>query len=278
MEKVLAVLARGYGPVKLLFGLGLLFNGTAFAHLILFTHAFNISGTPLLRSALLKIAAAGKLRALSGRQPGGAMASLSSALQPQPLLEVLSGVHYGVVACIAAVVSPVAGAAGVGLSVGQILDRHVQPLVRRYWMTNRRLLSMAEGRRVWADAAVSYSASAVSVLVALSSIKYINVLSGSLLGAQWVVDQALLYLEQLLSALAARSSSPLVHRAASSCCQHSHPLLGGSLTIGIAAASFFSQLNAAPQPTSMPFKVLFCLPLFTEKVLSAFKWIFLARK
>eukprot|EP00961_Rhodomonas_salina_P271624 3670117-Rhodomonas_salina.2 len=42
--------ARGYGPVKLLFGLGLLFNGTAFAHLILFTHAFNISGySPILR-------------------------------------------------------------------------------------------------------------------------------------------------------------------------------------------------------------------------------------
>eukprot|EP00960_Hanusia_phi_P026730 746424-Hanusia_phi.AAC.8 len=88
--------------------------------------------------------------------------------------EAFRGLHYGLVSCLASVVSPLAGlryplpgagginfmtgAAGVGLSLGKSIDRHVQPFLRRYVMTDKRLKALTSARmRLWVDTLTTHA-------------------------------------------------------------------------------------------------------------------------
>ena len=55
VEAAARAIGQSHDPLKLLFGLALLLYGRSFPHLILFTHAFKISGWPMLLSASQKM-------------------------------------------------------------------------------------------------------------------------------------------------------------------------------------------------------------------------------
>ena len=46
IESLLRTVSQSQDPLKLLFGLGLLFYGRSLPHLILFTHAFKVAPVP----------------------------------------------------------------------------------------------------------------------------------------------------------------------------------------------------------------------------------------
>jgi hypothetical protein len=111
-----------------------------------------------------------------------ALRAVTAALHPEQILEALRGVHYGLVSCLASVVSPVAGAAGVGLSLGKSIDVHVQPLLAKYVTTQARMSQLAPRARLWAEQSGAHASQALAMLAALSTMGIVNLLSGCLLG------------------------------------------------------------------------------------------------
>jgi len=199
--------------------------------------------------------------------------ALAATLQPEEVMELIAGLHYGLVTCIAAVVSPAVGAAGVGLSVGQSVDRHVQPLIRRYVATDKRLLTLKSPHlRHWLNSLANHASEMAGVVAALSFLNF-RLLSGCLLGAQLVVDVSMQGLQQHLRRLARRSDHTLLHRAA----RNFDPAraASGAWTYLTALAGLASQLRYT-RGLSVLGRTLLCVPLLLETVLQSAKWTLLA--
>lgn len=277
IESLVGTIVQSQDALKLVFGLGLLFYGRSLPHLILFTHAFKVSGWPMVLSASHKMAAAYEAytRGVNKRHISAAGA-LAAMVHPEQMLEALRGVHYGLVSCLASVVSPVAGAAGVGLSLGKSLDRHLQPLLTKYIATQGRMRQLTPRARLWAEKAVGHAAEMLAMIAAISTMGMVNLLSGCLLGAQLVVDVAMVYAQQQLKRFALRSDHALLHKVAANF-NPKHAAAGG-VTYLVALMGLASQLRRGAGPLSFPVKVVFCAPVLVEKVLSTFKLALIARR
>ena len=255
VEAAARAIGQSHDPLKLLFGLALLLYGRSFPHLILFTHAFKISGWPMLLSASQKMGVGyASITKGANKAHMSAVQAFAAALHPELMLEALRGVHYGLVSCLASVVSPVAGAAGVGLSLGQSVDRHVQPLLTKYVATDARLAQLAPRPRLWAEKAVDHAPELLSMVAALSSMGIVNLLSGCLLGAQLVVDVGLVYAQHQLRRFALRSDHALLHKVAANF-NPKHAAAGG-VSYVVALMGLASQLRRGAGPLSFPIKVV----------------------
>jgi len=205
-----------------------------------------------------------------------AFKALTAALHPEHMLEGLRGLHYGLVSCLASVVSPVAGAAGVGLSLGKSVDAHVQPLLSNYVATPSRMEKLPPRARLWAEKALQHGAEGLGMIAAISTMGIVNLLSGCLLGAQLLVDVAMVYAQQQLKRFALRSDHALLHKVAANF-NPKHAAAGG-VTYAVALLGLASQLRRGAGPLSFPIKMMFCMPVLVEKILSGFKVALIARR
>jgi hypothetical protein len=279
VESVARAMLPAVTPLKLMFGAALLFHARAFAHLILFTHAFNISGGPGLKQVAVKIKGR-YLKILNhvDRSSVSFLRVILVVLHPDQVVAAIGAVHYGLMTCLASVVSPLAGAAGVGLSLGRSVDRHVQPVLRRYVASPERLAELPSCRlRAWANLATVHMAELAGVFTAVNAIGLVNLASGCLLGATLVVDVVLLHVEKQLKRFSARSNHVLLQKVAS----NFDPKLvasSGGFTYAIALLGFLTQIRNSKCGMSFLSKTVLCGPVAAEAMLAGLKWTLLARR
>mmetsp|Transcript_33744 Transcript_33744/g.79047 ORF Transcript_33744/g.79047 Transcript_33744/m.79047 type:complete len:296 (+) Transcript_33744:1-888(+) len=270
IETYARLLGVARDPVKLAFGVGLLLYGRDFAHVILFAQAFKVTGLALVAGGAATIAA--DYKAFVSRVDKRAVSPLhaiKASLDPRAVRAILSGAYAGAVACIAAVVSPVAGATGVGLSIGATLEPHVQPFI------TGQLAKRGLARGKWADFGVSSAPHLLSVLGALLAKNYINTLSGSLIGSQMLTQVTTKYIHMLLRGLAGKFPHSAMLQKAAKGFSPRHPAVG-FVSVGVAVAAFTGQQRQATKLT-FPMKLVLGVPVLVEKAMRALKWALLGR-
>mmetsp|Transcript_55536 Transcript_55536/g.136086 ORF Transcript_55536/g.136086 Transcript_55536/m.136086 type:complete len:242 (-) Transcript_55536:233-958(-) len=235
--------------------------------------AFKVTGYPLVSDGIAGIQSDYK-HFTSGvdKRSINPIQALKASVDPSSIRSILAGIYAGILACLAAVVSPLAGATGVGLSIGNTVEPHIRPVVRQQLV--RFESGMAGGRNAWLDYAAGSSAQVVSVVFALISIKFINTLSGALMGAQMVTEVLAKYFGMFLRTLAWRFDKPWLQQAASGF--STKHMAVGAISWAMAGGAFAWQArNSASMSLTM--KIVLGIPLVFEKALTSLKWALLAK-